>query len=210
MPPTEEVKKDEMEVWETARVDETKDYTGVTKIFGYGSMVWKPPVPAESIKAQYPAIIHNFYRRFWQHSCDHRGTPARPGLVVTLIKNDHKDVQELAPESTLGMVYDVDLTPELLKDLDFRERHGYMRTIEEVENVSTGEKTNAIVYYAMQGHDVAYAGPQTLAKTASKIANVVGPSGSNLEYFENIIKFMQSTGHKDEYLESIDKAVKGE
>ena len=67
-------------------------------------------------------------------SSDHRGTVARPGFVLTLIKGDHKDVKDLPAETTLGMVYEVELTEELLKDLDFRERHGYMRTLEEVEN----------------------------------------------------------------------------
>jgi cation transport protein ChaC len=102
----------------------------VTRIFGYGSMLWKPPVPEAAIKSKYPATINGFYRRFWMKSSDHRGTVARPGFVVTLIKNDHKDVKDLPEETTLGMVYEIELTEELLKDLDFRERHGYMRTLE--------------------------------------------------------------------------------
>ena len=133
-PKPEEQKEKELGLWETARVDESKDFSGVTKIFGYGSMVWKPPVPEEAIKQKYPAVINGFFRRFWMKSSDHRGTVARPGFVVTLIKADHKDVKDLPPETTLGMVYEVELTEEILKDLDYRERHGYMRTLEEVEN----------------------------------------------------------------------------
>ena len=82
-----------------------------------------------------------------------------------------------------------------------------MRTLEEVENTQTGEKSMAIVYYAVEEHDEAYAGPQTLGKTAQVIMNSHGPSGSNLDYFKNIIKFLKGTGAKDFYLESLDDAV---
>ena len=37
--------------------------------------------------------------------------------------------------------------------------------------------------------------------------NSHGPSGSNLDYFKNILKFFKSTGAKDPYLESLDEAV---
>ena len=146
-------------LWETAMVDETKDFTGVTKIFGYGSMVWKPPVPENMIISKYPAIIKGFYRRFWMKSSDHRGTVEKPGYVLTLIKGDHRDVRELPAETTLGMVFDVKMDRELLKDIDIRERNGYCRTLEEVENTETGEKSMAIVYYAVSGCDEAYSGP---------------------------------------------------
>ncbi|CAA9957769.1 ChaC protein [Pyrenophora teres f. maculata] len=44
-------------------------------LFGYGSLIWKPPPHYEQISAE------TIY-----HSEDHRGTPEAPGRVVTLIE----------------------------------------------------------------------------------------------------------------------------
>lgn len=54
-------------------------------IFGYGSLIFKPPPGVEKAVAGY---ITGYVRRFWQMSHDHRGTPDAPGRVVTLIERE--------------------------------------------------------------------------------------------------------------------------
>ncbi len=56
---------------------------GSFDIFGYGSLIFKPP---PYVIAATPCYIKGFVRRFAQHSVDHRGTRSRPGRVVTLVK----------------------------------------------------------------------------------------------------------------------------
>lgn len=48
-----------------------------TSVFGYGSLIFKPP-PFKNIISE-AGYIKNYVRRFAQDSHDHRGTPENPG-----------------------------------------------------------------------------------------------------------------------------------
>lgn len=88
-------------------------------VIGYGSLIFKPP-PLFSFKVT--GTLKGFIRRFWQSSSDHRGTPASPGRVATLVSledlkshskfhndlhlyelNDRHHETEVATESTLNL-----------------------------------------------------------------------------------------------------------
>lgn len=67
-------------------------------VFGYGSLVWKPPegfTPVDSV----PGAIRGYTRKFWQGSTDHRGVPGAPGLVATLLRNS--DIPKVVQQITL-------------------------------------------------------------------------------------------------------------
>ena len=57
-------------------------------VFGYGSLIFKPPPFPYTEKA---GKTYGYVRRFAQNSHDHRGTPAAPGLVATLVKEEEWD-----------------------------------------------------------------------------------------------------------------------
>ncbi|KFY31222.1 hypothetical protein V494_07987, partial [Pseudogymnoascus sp. VKM F-4513 (FW-928)] len=117
-------------------------------LFGYGSLIWKPPPhygtqpsPEPRVAAIIPisntpadqrltGYITHYIRRFWQESHDHRGTPTAPGRVVTLLTHAHwstlRDAHG-APERVWGAAYHIpaEKAGEVREYLDIREINGY-------------------------------------------------------------------------------------
>jgi glutathione-specific gamma-glutamylcyclotransferase len=99
-------------------------------IFGYGSLVWRPAFEhVASHWAVLPASA-GFIRRFWQGSPDHRGTPERPGRVITILPAGGSGGEEI-----WGRVYGVSEQhrEQVLEYLDLREQGGYDRQLVQVK-----------------------------------------------------------------------------
>jgi cation transport protein ChaC len=104
-------------------------------IFGYGSLVWKPPEGFHHVD-ETAGYIKGWERRFWQGSTDHRGLPGAPGLVATLLRADrlcseeHRSLEKAEDAICWGKAYGYgeDEREQLLQYLDFREKNGYERT----------------------------------------------------------------------------------
>ncbi|KAF2204628.1 ChaC-like protein [Delitschia confertaspora ATCC 74209] len=101
-------------------------------IFGYGSLIWKPPPHYEGnpIDQRIPGYIQGYVRRFWQASEDHRGTPEAPGRVVTLIDRKHWETltdHHEPTEKVWGAAYHIPSVhvAEVKNYLDIREINGY-------------------------------------------------------------------------------------
>ncbi|RAQ99703.1 ChaC-like protein [Stemphylium lycopersici] len=95
-------------------------------IFGYGSLIWKPPPHYDQ---RLPGYIEGYVRRFWQ--VHHRGTPEAPGRVVTLIEKKHwetlgEDEHPAAPR-VWGAAYHIPAAhvASVRAYLDLREINGY-------------------------------------------------------------------------------------
>jgi cation transport protein ChaC len=94
-------------------------------LFGYGSLIWKPPPHFDK---RVPGFITGYVRRFWQASEDHRGTPASPGRVVTLIERSFWETlgdleHEKTAEKVWGAAYHIipERVGEVKEYLDIRE-----------------------------------------------------------------------------------------
>ncbi|CEG84061.1 hypothetical protein RMATCC62417_17914 [Rhizopus microsporus] len=183
-------------------------------VFGYGSLIWKPPIHFESKKVGY---IKGYVRRFWQHSEDHRGTPEKPGRVVTLIPYDEwKNIESVEGHDkvTWGVAFkipsdDVEATRAYL---DHREKNGYtVHTVDvySLEDDQIPVVKNALVYIATTDNE-AYVGPAPLEEMAKQIYETYGPSGWNAEYLLNLAEALReiSPGVRDDHVFELEALVK--
>ena len=160
-------------------------------LFGYGSIIWRPDIKYQRKTGR---NAYGWYRSFSQLSVDHRGTPDAPGRVLTLRKH--------AQARCEGVAFEVSSSRwnETLAYYDEREKGGYHRM--EVMLECGDARMPAVTYVAPPGnpHD---AGPESLEHLVSVIRSAKGPSGTNLEYFLNLMESLSANGIKDSYLAKV-------
>ncbi|KAK3299058.1 ChaC-like protein-domain-containing protein [Chaetomium fimeti] len=170
-------------------------------LFGYGSLIWKPP-PHFGPDRRIPGWVTGYVRRFWQ---DHRGTPEAPGRVVTLISRSYweqlTDHHDSAPDKVWGVAYRItpDRVAEVKEYLDIREINGYTIHYTPFHPAATAAPTNpaqhphdhhhhhhpgpirTLVYIGTPDNDQ-FVGPQDPQQLAEHIYRSTGPSGPNRDY----------------------------
>ena len=149
-------------------------------LFGYGSLIWRPSFP---FRERRRGFIVGYVRRFWQGSPDHRGIPAAPGRVVTLVRREDA--------RCWGMAYRLadDERERILRDLDHREKGGYERRTVRFHPEGEEEPVPAVVYVASP-ENPNYLGPAPLDEIAAQVRLARGPSGPNLEYVLRLAEFL--------------------
>lgn len=214
----------ELGIWEgAAAAGNIKLPDGPLWIFGYGSLAWKPAFKAEEMRR---ATVKGFARLFWQRSMDHRGTPAFPGAVVTLVTKADLEAQDsslvdelksvaveagdddgyLTVHGVAARLGDGPEAKKILADLDFREKGGYSRSIQKIE-FEDGTSTEALVYSGTAENPNFY--PLSLDETATVIAKANGPSGANPEYLFNLEHFLRgSPKSHDPYIKHLADLVR--
>ncbi|KAG4033378.1 hypothetical protein MFRU_005g03860 [Monilinia fructicola] len=164
-------------------------------IFGYGSLIWKPP---PHFDRRIPGYVTGYVRRFWQASEDHRGTPTAPGRVVTLIPHAHwltlQDPHPIpsssSPPKVWGTAYRIPAArvPEVRAYLDIREINGYtihytpFYPSDAPGDAATPRPTIRTLVYIGTPDNAQFTGPQEPQELAEHIWRSKGPSGLNRDY----------------------------
>jgi len=161
-------------------------------VFGYGSLMWRPDFPFVEREV---ATLHGRRRAFCIYSVHHRGTAARPGLVLGL-----------APGGAVrGIAYRVD-------EAQWREVYAYLREREQptetyVESAAAirladGRRVQALVFLSDRGHPQ-WAGLLDLDAQARLIAGARGLSGRNVDYLRDLVVHLHHVGMHDRGMERL-------
>jgi cation transport protein ChaC len=156
------------------------------RVFGYGSLMWRPDFPYIDIV---PAALHGYHRAFCIRSTHYRGTREKPGLVLGLdrggmchgrmfrVRPEHaKDVSDLLHEREMVTgVYE----PRWLK-----------------LQLADGTATTALGYVADRKHPQ-YAGRLAVNEIARRIRGAIGRNGSNVEYLKNTVRHLEDMGIRE-------------
>lgn len=170
-------------------------------IFAYGSLCWRPGfVPICS----HPCYVVGFSRRFYQGSCDHRGSVSKPGRVVTLIVDSSTDSR------CCGLCYRIAAQERnsVLSYLDEREQGGYSAMMVDCYSISDDSLIckGALTYSANPSNPY-YLGNCELTQMARTIANSRGQSGWNRDYLFKLHQFILSLQQQDDHVSSLVQLV---
>lgn len=181
---------------DTTRINAARqDFTGQGSVwlFGYGSLIYKVDFP---VLERRRASVHGWARRLWQGSHDHRGTPARPGRVATLVA--------AAGSACVGMAYRI--LPAVFRQLDVREKNGYLRQ-RIVLDFGGGTAASGIAYIAPPGN-AAWLGPAGNADIARQVAASAGPSGTDRAYVLKLDAALRELGAEDPHVAAIARLLR--
>ncbi|GHJ85672.1 hypothetical protein NliqN6_2074 [Naganishia liquefaciens] len=188
-------------------------------VFGYGSLIWKPPPHAVERREGY---VKGVVRRFAQSSIDHRGVPERPGRVVTVIEAQdwHRlagdPIKEASDDYVWGVVYRIDSEreDEVRRYLEIREQNGYTSHDVPVYTLSSnGDEEIAVpkaVIWIGRLDNPAFVGPEPMEQLARRILSCQGPSGPNRDYLYHLAASVRELyPHlKDDYLFELEAICK--
>jgi len=162
------------------------------RVFGYGSLIWKPKF---EYSRKYVGYIAGYVRRFWQGDGFYRGTPESLGRVATIVPCAGEDsgVLEDGDEcKSYGVAYELDGERQIMnamKHLNLREgvHGGYeFQVVDFFQYSERQKKEDKVLVVIATENNKQYLGRDTRENIADVVCNSVGRNGTNYEYVNKI------------------------
>jgi glutathione-specific gamma-glutamylcyclotransferase len=163
-------------------------------VFGYGSLMWRPDF---AFVERRRARVAGYRRCFCIYSVHHRGSAARPGMVLGLDRGGACEgiaYRVAAADATATVGY---LRARELVNGVYREAHLPVE-ITEGEN----REVLALTYIVERAHP-SYAGQLPIETQARLIRGGRGVSGVNLDYLISTLRHLAELGIRERELERV-------
>jgi cation transport protein ChaC len=165
-------------------------------VFAFGSLIWNP---AFRFAERRTARVHGWHRRFCLWVKAGRGSPDRPGLMLSLESGG----------SCAGVIYRLEPETERAElDVLWRREmftHSY-RPVWVVAHTPDGPEP-AIAFAAERGHD-RYAPGLDPDTVAAHLADAQGPLGRGRDYLFDTVAHLRELGIRDRALEALEARVR--
>jgi cation transport protein ChaC len=163
-------------------------------VFAYGSLMWRPGFLFEE---RHHARVTGVRRCFCIYSVHHRGTHARPGLVLGLDRGGTCE----------GIAYRVAAARAEATVRYLREREQVNGVYREAhlpaELLAAGRQEVLALAYIVERAHPSYAGRLPLALQARLIRGARGRSGNNLDYLVSTLRHLAELGIRERELERL-------
>lgn len=155
-------------------------------VFGYGSLMWRPGFP---YLEAHPALLRGWHRSLCVYSHHHRGTAARPGLVLGLDRGGACRgvafrVADAEAETTRAYLIEREQVTLVYREIASRVR------------LDDGRTVQALTFVVDRGHHQ-YAGILTPERQAELIRSAQGVSGRNIDYLESTLRHLEELRVRD-------------
>jgi len=165
-------------------------------IFAYGSLMWNPSF---TFDARHVATIRGYHRSFRVWSRINRGTPDKPGLVLTLDRGG----------SCRGLVYRIhpDLVQEQM-NLIWKREMNYGSYCPKWLNCIVGDETIRALVFTVNRECSGYAGELPIEAMVEAIASAAGRYGPAHEYLFRTTETLHEHGIRDSRVEHLASLVR--
>ena len=175
---------------------ETAPRPGGVWVFGYGSLMWNPAI---RFAERRPALVHGFHREFCLLARAGRGSPERPGLMLSLEPGG----------SCHGVAYRLPARG-VEEELDVLWRREMMTRSYRpvwVAARTAGGLAHAITFAANQSHE-RYRGGLGHGTMARYLARGEGPLGRCCDYLFDTVAHLRDMGIHDRRMEALAQRVR--